>query len=71
VHRRREQYARALVAYEKALAIEEDDPYTLAEVARCHLHLGDMERADEYRMRAESLGVRDPELTRLIREAES
>ncbi len=70
VHRRRDQYARALAAYEKALAIEEDDAYTLAELARCHLELGDLERAEETLARAESLGVHDRELSRAIREAE-
>jgi len=69
VQRRREQYARAVLAYEKALGIEEDDAFTLAELSRCHLLLGDPDKAEEYFLRAAGQGVRDPELEKLIRAA--
>ncbi len=67
VHRRREQYARAILSYEKALAIEPDDPFTLAELSRCHLLLGDPAKAEEYFERAAAGGVRDAELEELLR----
>ncbi len=67
VHRLREQHARAIQAYERALALEPEDPYTLHELARCHLDLGDAERATDYRDRAARLGVRDGELDRQLR----
>lgn len=69
VQRRREQYARAVLAYERALALEPEDAFTLAELARCHLHLGDAAKAAEYFARATGLGFRDAELERLIRSA--
>lgn len=69
VQRRREQYARAVLAYEKALAIEEDDAFTLAELARCHLLLGDPDKAEEYFNRAAANGLRDPDLEKMIRAA--
>lgn len=69
VQRRREQYARAVLAYERALAIEDDDAFTLAELSRCHLLLGDADKAEEYFLRAAGLGLRDPELEKMIRAA--
>lgn len=69
VQMRREQYARAVLAYEKALAIEPDDAFTLAELSRCHLLLGDAEKAEDYFLRAARNGLRDADLERRIREA--
>lgn len=69
VQRRREQYARAVLSYEKALAIEADDAFTLAELSRCHLLLGDAEKAEEYFLRAAGHGLRDPDLEKMIRAA--
>lgn len=69
VQRRREQYARAILAYERALVIEPDDAFTLAELSRCHLLLGDPEKASDYFARAAGQGLRDPDLEKLIREA--
>lgn len=71
VQLRREQYARAVHAYEKALAIEPDDAFTLAELSRCHLLLGDPTKAEDYFLRAANNGLRDPDLERAIREARS
>ena len=71
VQLRREQYARAVQAYEKALAIEPDDAFTLAELSRCHLLLGDADRAEEYFLRAARNGLRDTDLERQIRDATS
>lgn len=69
VQQRREQYARAILAYEKALAIEPDDAFTLAELSRCHLGLGDPDKAAEYFARAAGQGLRDPDLEKMIRAA--
>lgn len=69
VQRRREQYARAVLAYEKALVLEPDDAFTLAELSRCHLLLGDPDKAEEYFLRAAGLGFRDPDLEKMIRAA--
>lgn len=69
VQRRREQYARAVLSYEKALALEPDDAFTLAELSRCHLLLGDTGRATEYFERAAGNGLRDPDLEKMIRDA--
>ena len=71
VQRRREQYARAVLSYERALALEPDDAFTLLELSRCHLLLGDPDKAEDYHARAAGLGVRDVELERMIRASSS
>ena len=67
----REQYARAIHAYERALALEPDDAFTLVSLSRCHLCLGDAAKAEEYFARAAGRGLRDPELERLIKASSS
>lgn len=67
VYVQQDQFARAIAAYEKALAVDSDDTFTLAQLARCHLVMGNPQRAEEYRVRAESLGLRDRDLERQIR----
>ena len=68
VHQAREQYARSISAFEKALEIEPLDGATLAEVARNHLALGDSERAQQFLLQAEETGHRDSDLARSIEE---
>lgn len=69
VYVQQDQFARAIAAYEKALAVDSDDTFTLAQLARCHLVMGNAKRAEEYRIRAESLGLRDRDLERQIRDS--
>lgn len=64
----REQYARSISAFERALELDPTDGPTLAELARNHLLLGNVERAEELFEEAAACGFRDSELDRAIRD---
>lgn len=68
---RREQFARAVAAFDRALALDPDDGYVLVGLARCHFELSELERAREYLQRAGDRGVNDRELERAIEEADA
>lgn len=67
VHQIREQYARAIKAFEKALDIEPEDGATLAELARCYAILGDESVAESFQARAIAAGYKDEQLDQVIK----
>lgn len=64
----REQYARAITSFEAALELDPDDGPARAEIARCHLAMGEIERARERMEQANELGYHDADLERDIRD---
>lgn len=67
----REQYARSIAAFERALEIDPTDGPTLSEIGRNHLALGDVGKAREFHQEASHCGYRDSELERALRDLAS